>query len=72
MRPSIVHLRQYITATLAVVSALLLSPGFVLAHDGLREQIAAITAQIAHHPQNVELLARRAELYRATRQWKAA
>ncbi|MGH9658629.1 MAG: tetratricopeptide repeat protein, partial [Bryobacteraceae bacterium] len=70
--PSIVHLRQYITATLAVVSALLLGPGFVLAHDGLREQIAAITAQIAHDPQNVDLLARRAELYRATRQWKAA
>jgi tetratricopeptide (TPR) repeat protein len=45
------------------------SPG---AHNGLADRIAAITAQIVKNPTSGELLVRRAELYRFSRQWREA
>jgi tetratricopeptide (TPR) repeat protein len=42
------------------------------AHDGIPEQIAALTAQIARSPASADLLVRRAELYRYARQWTEA
>jgi len=57
---------------LAVAFALLFVEARLPAHDGLAEQIAAVSAQIAASPARPELFVKRAELYRATRQYPQA
>ncbi len=42
----------------------------VLAHDGLHEQIIAVTKEIAKDPNNANLYLKRAELYRLHEEWK--
>jgi tetratricopeptide (TPR) repeat protein len=59
-------------AVLAFASALFLLEQFPAAHDGLAEQIAAVSAQIAASPASPELFVKRGELYRATRQYQQA
>jgi len=59
-------------AVLAFTSALFLLAPSLAAHDGLAEQIAALSVQIAASPANPELFVKRGELYRATRQYPQA
>ena len=42
------------------------------AHEGLHEQIAAVTAQIKREPKNASLYLKRGELHRLHRDWKEA
>ena len=63
---------RHVFAILALAGALTVSRQTLSAHDGLREQIAAISTQIAASPDNVELIVRRAALHRAARHWKEA
>ena len=42
------------------------------AHEGLHEQIAAVTAQIKREPNNAELYLKRGELYRLHEDWQPA
>jgi tetratricopeptide (TPR) repeat protein len=42
----------------------------VSAHDGLHEQIIAVTKEIAKEPNNANLYLKRAELYRLHEEWK--
>jgi tetratricopeptide (TPR) repeat protein len=56
----------------AVVAAVLLCVRPASAHDGVAGQIADLSIQIARDPHNAELVVRRADLYRATRQWNEA
>ena len=49
-----------------MLQAILCCLGLVLPlHDGLHEQIAALTAEIAARPEDAALYVRRADLYRA-------
>jgi tetratricopeptide (TPR) repeat protein len=56
----------------ALAAALFLARQYPAAHNGVADQIAAITAQIARNPASGELLVRRAELYRFSGQWREA
>jgi predicted Zn-dependent protease len=56
----------------ALAASLILAQHFATAHNGLGEQIAVLTAQIAANPANAELRVRRAELYRFSRRWTDA
>jgi tetratricopeptide (TPR) repeat protein len=47
-------------------------PSFVLAHDGIHEQIAEVTRQIERDPQNAALYLKRGELHRLHRDWDKA
>ena len=49
-----------------------LLPSLVYAHEGLHEQIAAITAKIKRDPKNASLYLQRGELYRLHRDWSRA
>ncbi len=51
---------------------LALIPSFALAHEGLHEQIEAITAKIKRDPKNAALYLQRGELYRLHREWSRA
>jgi predicted Zn-dependent protease len=59
---------------LALLTILCIGLGgrIALAHDGLAERIAALSAQIAQSPSSPSLLVKRAELYRENRQWSEA
>lgn len=49
-----------------------LMPSFAHAHEGLHEQIAAITAKIRRDPKNASLYLQRGELHRLHRDWMRA
>src|ERR1044072_4895737 len=55
-----------------VVICVALVPSFVYAHEGLHEQIAAITAKIKRDPKNASLYLQRGELHRLHRNWMRA
>lgn len=55
---------------LTIVFAMLFCIGNCFAHDGLHEQIIAVTEQIKKDPQNAALYLKRAELYRLHAEWK--
>lgn len=59
-------------AVLALTVALIVWGGPASAHDGIADQIARLSVQLSNDPRNSMLLLRRAELYRAVRQWKNA
>src|SRR5262245_15877102 len=61
--------RVLIAMLIVAIGRAFIWPESLAAHEGLKEQIAAITAQLSKDPNNVELLARRAELLRLGRQW---
>jgi predicted Zn-dependent protease len=54
------------------VLVVLLLPGYTSAHEGLHEQIAAITGKIKRYPKNALLYVQRGELYRLDRKWTRA
>src|ERR1044072_6131288 len=55
-----------------VVICVALVPSFVYAHEGLHEQIAAITAKIKRDSKNASLYLQRGELHRLHRDWTRA
>ncbi|MEQ1898297.1 MAG: hypothetical protein ABL971_13000 [Vicinamibacterales bacterium] len=55
-----------------VIAALALCRGPAFAHDGVDEQLAALSARIAQSPSDPALLVRRADLYRAGGHWTEA
>ncbi|HEU4836448.1 MAG TPA: tetratricopeptide repeat protein [Pyrinomonadaceae bacterium] len=55
-----------------VAFCIALLPSFARAHEGLHEQIAAITAKIKRDPKNASLYLQRGELHRLHRDWLRA
>src|SRR5215211_6173118 len=55
-----------------LVICVALLPSYVYAHEGLHEQIAAITAKIKRDPKNASLYLQRGELHRFHRDWARA
>ncbi len=55
-----------------IAICLALASSFARAHEGLPEQIAAITAKIKRDPKNASLYLQRGELYRLHRSWTRA
>ena len=60
------------TRLLSIALCVALLPTFVQAHEGLHEQIAAITARIKRDPKNASLYLQRGELHRLHRDWARA
>ena len=59
-------------ALVGLAICLSIFPQFVQAHEGLPEQIVAITAKIKRDPKNASLYLQRGELYRLHRNWTRA
>ena len=57
---------------LGVAACLTLTASFAWAHEGLHEQIVAITAKIKRDPGNASLYLQRGELHRLHRDWRLA
>ena len=57
---------------LGAAICLTLLPSFARAHEGLHEQIVAMTARIKRDPKNASLYLHRGELYRLHRDWARA
>ena len=57
---------------LGMATCLTLVPSFAEAHEGLHEQIVAITAKIKREPKNASLYLQRGELHRLHRDWRLA
>ena len=57
---------------LSIAICVALLPSFVNAHEGLHEQIAAITAKIKRDPKNASLYLKRGELHRLHHDWSMA
>ena len=55
-----------------IVLCLALLSSFAQAHEGLHEQIIAVTAKIKRDPKNASLYLQRGELYRLHREWSRA
>jgi tetratricopeptide (TPR) repeat protein len=66
------HLQRKLILLLGVAICLGLIPSFARAHEGLHEQIEAITARIKRDPKNAALYLQRGELYRLHREWARA
>ncbi len=66
------HLRKTLIALVGVAICLVSLSSFVSAHEGLHEQIVAITAKIKRDPKNASLYLQRGELYRLHRDWARA
>jgi predicted Zn-dependent protease len=64
-------LKRFISL-LSIAICVTLLPSFVNAHEGLHEQIAAITAKIKRDPKNASLYLQRGELHRLHRDWSGA
>jgi len=69
-----VRLRCYkkFISLVGVAICLTLIPSFAHAHEGLHEQIVAITAKIKRDPKNASLYLQRGELHRLHRDWSRA
>jgi predicted Zn-dependent protease len=65
-------LQKKFIALVIVAFCIALMPAFALAHEGLHEQIAAITAKIKRDPKNASLYLQRGELHRLHRDWAKA
>ena len=66
------HLWKRLFALVSVAICLALLPAFVSAHEGLHEQIVALTAKIKRDPKNATLYLQRGELHRLHRDWARA
>ena len=66
------HFHRKSILLLVVAICLYLMPSFVRAHEGLHEQIVAITARIKREPKNAALYLQRGELHRLHRDWARA
>ncbi len=56
----------------AAIALFFARPPILAAHDGLHEQIVAVTKEIKRNPKNPALYLKRAELYRLHQEWKNA
>ncbi|MBK8148011.1 MAG: tetratricopeptide repeat protein [Acidobacteria bacterium] len=56
--------------SLLLITILALSVTALRAHDGIHEQIIAVTAEIKKSPRDAALYLKRAELYRLHREWR--
>ena len=65
------HKWFFITSCLCVLVVMLL-PFSASAHEGVNEQIVALTAKIKRDPKNASLYLQRGELYRLERKWTRA
>ena len=61
-----------VTWLLSIATCIALLSSFAYAHEGLHEQIAAITAKIKRDPKNASLYLQRGELYRLHHEWSRA
>lgn len=66
------HCHRKLILLLGVAICLALIPSFARAHEGLHEQIEAITAKIKRDPKNAALYLQRGELYRLHHEWARA
>src|SRR5688572_16045866 len=66
------YFRTRIIWLLAVTICLAMLSSFAQAHEGLHEQIVAITAKIKRDPKNATLYLQRGELHRLHRDWTRA
>lgn len=66
------HFHRKLISLLGVAICLSLIPSFARAHEGLHEQIVAITTRIKRDPKNAALYLQRGELYRLHREWARA
>jgi tetratricopeptide (TPR) repeat protein len=66
------YFRTRIVWLLALTICLAMLSSFAQAHEGLHEQIVAITAKIKRDPKNASLYLQRGELYRLHRDWTRA
>jgi tetratricopeptide (TPR) repeat protein len=64
--------RQLVRVFAGAAILLTLLSSFVRAHEGLHEQIVAVTAKIRRDPKNASLYLQRGELYRLHRDWRHA
>jgi tetratricopeptide (TPR) repeat protein len=64
--------RQLVGILTGVVILLTLLSPFARAHEGLHEQIEAVTAKIRRDPKNASLYLQRGELHRLHRNWRRA
>jgi len=64
--------RQVARVFTGVVILLTLLASFAHAHEGLHEQILAVTAKLRRDPKNASLYLQRGELYRLHRDWRRA
>ena len=69
---SVKHFGQKLIWLLSVAICLALLSSFARAHEGLHEQIVAVTAKIKKDPMNASLYLQRGELYRHHRDWTRA
>src|SRR6185436_19254690 len=66
------HFHRKLILLLGVAICVALIPSLARAHEGLHEQIVAITAKIKRDPKNAALYLQRGELYRLHREWARA
>lgn len=66
------HFYRTLILQLGVAICLTLIPSLARAHEGLHEQIVAITARIKRDPKNAALYLQRGELHRLHRDWARA
>ena len=66
------YCRRKLIAVIALAVCLMLAASIVNAHEGLHEQIVAITAKIKRDPKNASLYLQRGELHRLHRDWGRA
>jgi predicted Zn-dependent protease len=66
------HFHRKLILLLRVALCLTLMASFARAHEGLHEQIVAITAKIKREPKNADLYLQRGELHRLHRDWARA
>lgn len=64
--------RQLVRVFTVLVILLTLLPSFARAHEGLHDQIVAVTAKIRRDPKNASLYLQRGELHRLHRDWARA
>src|SRR5215204_7530985 len=66
------HFRRKLIYSAVVGLCLMLLPSSARSHEGLHEQIVAITARIKRDPKNASLYLQRGELHRLHRDWNRA
>lgn len=72
MPPRARRVPRRLVCVLTIAGVLALWVSLAFAHDGVADQIAGLSAQLARHPNSPDILVRRAALYREARQWKQA
>ena len=66
------HCHRKFSLLLGIAMCLTLLPSLARAHEGLHEQLVAITAKIKRDPKNADLYLQRGELHRLHRDWARA